>query len=451
MGVWLATRTLKGNNATILVLDTEGLDAHSADQRRDDGIFLLSVLLSSFLIYNSTGVPKSNDINKMAYIIRLAQRIDTGSGGSTGQDFRLHFPHLLWLLRDHFLKPTIGNREVTPTEYLNREVLRFQGGFSDKEITNNDIRRAILTFFRSIECVTLPSPSINQEILRNMDTADPEKLEEEFKVGMNKLVELVLSRADSPKTLGNGSVVTAPVFVELVKNLVGAVNDPNVVVSIPSLVEIVQKEVWNSFERESVQKFVDFLEGLVPSFPLEESELIAAASNYYREDILKNSKQISIEQRLFQILSQQLLERLIKKGSPQENMIDGGEIHRYIVKNREVSEAFCQNLVKDLWKPIAVKLLNAGYSMEDLQNDLENFHLQFANQGRGPAKLKVAAQNMEFLKEQELYFSQLKGFQKQLFEQELQTRQEKLRCEEAEQKNNNLQNQYQELQKKLHK
>lgn len=54
---------------TIILLDTEGIDAANATDQGDSQIFTLSVLLSSLMIYNSMNVPKREDLNQMQYPI----------------------------------------------------------------------------------------------------------------------------------------------------------------------------------------------------------------------------------------------------------------------------------------------------------------------------------------------------------------------------------------------
>ena len=74
MGIWMwdtpFQHTLKsGEEVTVILFDTEGVDAVKASSRGDSQIFTLSVLLSSFLVYNSMQVPRRDDLNKMTYVI----------------------------------------------------------------------------------------------------------------------------------------------------------------------------------------------------------------------------------------------------------------------------------------------------------------------------------------------------------------------------------------------
>ena len=51
----------------MILLDSEGIDAVTAEGSDDNMIFTLSVLLSSMMIYNSVGVPTRHDLEGLEY------------------------------------------------------------------------------------------------------------------------------------------------------------------------------------------------------------------------------------------------------------------------------------------------------------------------------------------------------------------------------------------------
>ena len=59
----------------MLVIDTEGLGAFDEDENHDAKIFLLALLLSSLLIYNSVGTIDENALNSLSLVIGLAKKI----------------------------------------------------------------------------------------------------------------------------------------------------------------------------------------------------------------------------------------------------------------------------------------------------------------------------------------------------------------------------------------
>ena len=64
-GIWVGTTVMECDEFTVLLMDTEGIDSANARARDDASILVLTVLLSSYFIYNSTGVPKRNDLQEM--------------------------------------------------------------------------------------------------------------------------------------------------------------------------------------------------------------------------------------------------------------------------------------------------------------------------------------------------------------------------------------------------
>jgi len=64
-GIWMGTRALECNEYVIILLDTEGIDATTSTDTSDAGILVATLLLSSFFVYNSMGVPRKTDLEKM--------------------------------------------------------------------------------------------------------------------------------------------------------------------------------------------------------------------------------------------------------------------------------------------------------------------------------------------------------------------------------------------------
>jgi len=65
----------QGRLINILVIDSEGIGALNEDTNHDSRIFTLSLLLSSFFIYNSVGIIDENAIENLSLIVRLTKNI----------------------------------------------------------------------------------------------------------------------------------------------------------------------------------------------------------------------------------------------------------------------------------------------------------------------------------------------------------------------------------------
>ena len=64
-GIWMSTSVLECDEYCVILLDTEGIDAVNDQAGNDAKILVTTLLLSSYFIYNSLGVPRNNDLEKM--------------------------------------------------------------------------------------------------------------------------------------------------------------------------------------------------------------------------------------------------------------------------------------------------------------------------------------------------------------------------------------------------
>jgi len=73
MGIWMWVVPNKitdtsGQKFTVVLLDSEGIEAVTSEGSDDHCIFTLTILLASVLIYNSGGVPSRNDVDGLEYL-----------------------------------------------------------------------------------------------------------------------------------------------------------------------------------------------------------------------------------------------------------------------------------------------------------------------------------------------------------------------------------------------
>lgn len=73
----------------IILIDTEGFGGMNEDLNHDSRIFLLSLLFSTYFIYNSVGNIDENAINNISMICNLAKEMTN--------DIQ-YFPSLLWVV-----------------------------------------------------------------------------------------------------------------------------------------------------------------------------------------------------------------------------------------------------------------------------------------------------------------------------------------------------------------
>lgn len=91
----------------MIVIDTEGLGAFDEDENHDAKIFLLALLLSSLIIYNSVGTIDETALNSLSLVINLSKKIQLKNKKESAEDIdelASIFPSFLWVLRDFTLK-----------------------------------------------------------------------------------------------------------------------------------------------------------------------------------------------------------------------------------------------------------------------------------------------------------------------------------------------------------
>lgn len=165
-----------------------------------------------------------------SYFASLANTIAVKSASGEDMnafDFKKYFPTFLWLLRDVHLLPTGDHgQEITPTEYLVSRVLR--RGKSFKETKSDEVGRAILTFFPSIECKILQPPSSDPEVVRDIARRQDD-LDPVFNRQVEHLVQYFLKCLRAKKGFTVSNLVDGPILAAMAENYLQAINDPTAV------------------------------------------------------------------------------------------------------------------------------------------------------------------------------------------------------------------------------
>lgn len=81
-GLWLWSQQVYNDkdNLNIFFMDTEGLDSVDSNNTTDHKLFALSVMLSSYFIYNSVGSINELSINSLALITQLIKTVTLDKG-----------------------------------------------------------------------------------------------------------------------------------------------------------------------------------------------------------------------------------------------------------------------------------------------------------------------------------------------------------------------------------
>ncbi|KDD73250.1 guanylate-binding protein, partial [Helicosporidium sp. ATCC 50920] len=180
-GLWiwsspLERRDEQGNPYSVVLLDTEGIDAYDQTGQYSTQIFSLALLLSSVFVYNQMGGIDEAALDRLSLVTRMSEHIrvrsekdgvlDAGSPsskrsrGETSAGLRElseFSPAFIWLLRDFYLRLEEDGRPVSPAGYL-EIALEPVPGAGASAAAKNEVRRAITALFPDRDCVALVRP-----------------------------------------------------------------------------------------------------------------------------------------------------------------------------------------------------------------------------------------------------------------------------------------------------
>lgn len=110
-GLWmwgqpLTGYTESGEKVNVLVLDTEGMGGMDEDNNHDMRIFTLSLLLSSYFVYNSMGSIDENALSSLSFVTQISRHIAgrmSNSAHASEDDISQFMPKFMWVVRDFSL------------------------------------------------------------------------------------------------------------------------------------------------------------------------------------------------------------------------------------------------------------------------------------------------------------------------------------------------------------
>lgn len=216
-GLWIWKETFYApqdsrKELPILIIDTEGLGAFDEEENHDAKIFLLAILLSSLLVYNSVGSIDENALNNLSLVVNLSKTLQIKSGEKVEDPDEMaeYFPVFYWVVRDFALQlRDMEGNEITSKTYL-ENALKEQKGTSDSIENKNRIRRLIRLFFKDRDCFTLVRPVEDERNLQKLEGLDPSALREEFVEQLGQLKSKTLRKV-KPKQI-RGKYVNGPML-----------------------------------------------------------------------------------------------------------------------------------------------------------------------------------------------------------------------------------------------
>lgn len=167
-GIWmwsepLVVKNSQGENVNVIVLDTEGSGAPSADASHDARISSLGLLLSSYFVYNSVGRIDDSALSTLTTVTHVTSEMRAEDAGQ--------LPGFLWVLRDFALQLTTADGSaVDPDTYMEEQLS------GDK----NDARAHLRRYFTDRGCATLIRPVTEESELQSLNDLGDSVLRPEF-------------------------------------------------------------------------------------------------------------------------------------------------------------------------------------------------------------------------------------------------------------------------------
>ena len=295
-----------------------------------------------------------------------------------------HVPDFLWLLRDvdvEFIDEDDKDeeREISPTEYVTKSVLKTKKANPSKE----DIGEKILNLFPTLQCIAVSNPGQNPN---NLGDDEPCDFNTEIEAAI-KHVKLSLK----PKTVRSGSVsVTGTSLAILAEEYMKALSSPDTFPDLEySWMAVVEKQLLDSFESLVAEYKHRMSEVVRDKVPIEHASLIelhwqvlAAVQQLLikkLESLLPRTNLTDLK--LYETYSAKLASR-VAKFMQDEKCIESGEIMQFIIENKNKSYLQCRQLSQTL-----------KHSHMTLRNIISSYN----ENSIGPAKREVYEQEIAII------------------------------------------------------
>ncbi|XP_036393933.1 guanylate-binding protein 1-like [Megalops cyprinoides] len=426
---------------TLVLLDTEGLgDVEKGDEKNDNWIFSLAVLLSSTLVYNSVGTIDNDALQRLHYVTELTEHIkvkaQTGDEDES-TEFMRFFPSFVWTVRDFTLQLELDGKPITADQYLDN-ALKLKPGHGKQAMEYNLPRNCLRNYFPSRKCFVFDRPA-SAEKMRRMDELTDADLEPSFVSRAKEFCSYVFNNT-SVKSMKGGFSVTgrmlgglAEAYVDAIRSgqipcldnavlALATIENSNAVaqavacykqrmaewVVFPTETQDELSQIHGSTEKEAVKVFMDL------SFKDEDQkyqiELMKQLQSEYEVICSKNAAEskkacASIIKRIFRSLEENLASGLyMSAGGHQEYR---KELKNLISKYRSepgkgIKDEEALKEFLDGKEPIGEAILAADHSLSEAERRME----------------VERARNEAMEQERRAAMEQTQIYQKQLMDQE---------------------------------
>ncbi|XP_058866459.1 guanylate-binding protein 1-like isoform X2 [Acipenser ruthenus] len=391
---------------TLVLLDTEGLgDVEKGDQKNDNWIFTLAVLLSSTLVYNSMGTITDNSVQNLHYVTELTEHLEVKAGDGNldiSSEFARFFPSFVWTVRDFSLDLIMDGKPITADEYLNNS-LKLKKGSSKSTQTYNLPRECIRNYFPSRKCFVFRRPT-SEDKMRRIEELSDSDLEPVFVEQTKNFCAHIFNNTET-KTMKGGFTVTGRLLGRLVETYLDTIASgkvPSLDNAVLALSQIENSAAVHSaltHYKEQMKERVSFPSHTQKELSDVHGQCEAAAVHIFLERCFKDENQ------RYQLELMKCLQE---------------EYESICRKNEKESEKSCKALIASLFRNVEDRL-SSGFYMDiggykQYKSDQEHFIRQYKDTpGKG---IQADAVLKEFLNGKETMGNMILAADESLSEQQ---------------------------------
>ena len=361
----------------LLLLDTEGLaDPEKGSKDHDVKLVILTILLSTLLVYNSKGNIDSTALEMLNLSSELAQFVKTKGRADEETELVSLFPQLVWAVRDHFLDLEVnGEKLKTSDEYL-EHCLASKHGISQAVQNHNRLTDVIKSMFSKRHCFVFPIPCRPRD-LKMLEELRFEDLEYDFRKQTDVFIKFILDQRKAKQVQGNE--IKASALPTLIAQYLESINK-NVPLVLEYTFDMVTEIESSRLIDEAMEMYKSCMEDVQLPTSAEKLESVSArakevATRHYSEHCLQN---MARQQEFASKLSQRLSD----------------SFEKFARDNRRKSKERCEAIINDLSADVRGKYTDKAYSkhggyialMDEMTKTKEKYFSNFPETDVGPCK-----------------------------------------------------------------
>ncbi|XP_078236451.1 guanylate-binding protein 3-like isoform X2 [Pogona vitticeps] len=426
---------------TLVLLDTEGLgNVEKGDTQNDTWIFALAVLLSSTLVYNSTGTIDQNVMDRLHYVTELTEciKVKAPSGQNTegledSAEFVRFFPNFIWALRDFTLQLELNGCPITEDEYLENALKLKKGDTQEVELFNMP-RKCIRFYFPHRKCFTFGHPTKAKNMHRLEDMKESE-LDPDFVEHVGQFGRYVYEMSKE-KTIPGGHIVTGRLLAKLAESYVESICSGKVPCMENAVLVLAEMENSAALGQASA-RYVELMEKKL-TLPTETTQQLLEIHAECEKEALR-----VFMDRSFKDDTRHFQAKFMKTIEEKKELY----CHQNELESRKSCEAVLTSLSQDLDNKVQERIYSRpdGYKcfVADLKKVEERYHQE-------PRKgIMAEAVLQEFLKKKEDVGRTILQSDKNLTEKEKEMAEAKAKAEAAERERELQKQQMAEQQQKM--